>query len=167
MLKGYPSVRCREETDDVLQSAFIRLDRALADIRPTTVADYIGLSALQIRRQLIDLARHYGREPRLIDIGHQFASSSDKPSASDPPDTTSGPATLAQWTEFHRLVEQLAAEERQIFDLHIYGGLSLAETASQLCVSERTVKRRWQSARISLHKALHGAEPLGAVSQIS
>jgi RNA polymerase sigma factor (sigma-70 family) len=168
MLKGYPLVGCHEQTDDILQSALIRLNRALLDVRPASVADYIGLSALQIRRELIDLARHYRRQPRRIDTGHQAGcSSDDQASSADPPDETSGPATLAQWTEFHRLVEQLATEQRQIFDLHFYGGLTLAETAAQLGVSERTIKRRWQSARISLHGALHGADLPRAASQVS
>jgi RNA polymerase sigma-70 factor (ECF subfamily) len=168
MLNRFPTVRCHEETDDVLQSALIRLDRALVDVHPTSVAHYISLSALQIRRQLMALARYYARQPRRIDKGHQVGcSSDDRPSSADPPDPTSGPATLAEWTEFHRLVEQLAPAERQIFDLHFYEGLSLADTAAQLGVSERTIKRRWQSARISLHKALHGVEPLKAASQVS
>ncbi len=75
MLKGYPLVGCHEQTDDILQSALIRLNRALLDVRPKSVADYIGLSALQIRRELIDLARHYGRQPRQIELvrtGGQF-----------------------------------------------------------------------------------------------
>jgi RNA polymerase sigma-70 factor (ECF subfamily) len=163
MLKGYPAVKSHEETDDVLQSALIRLNRALEEVRPTTVADYIGLSALQIRRELLDLARHYARRPWHIDMGHDAQnSSSTSPPAADPPDQTAGPATLAQWTDFHRLVEKLPHEERQVFDSHFYGGLSIAETAVQLDMAERTVKRRWQSARLSLHKALHGGDASGA-----
>jgi hypothetical protein len=99
MLKGYPGVKSHEETDDVLQSALIRLNRALEEVRPTTVAGYIGLSALQIRRELLDLARHYARRPWPIDMGHEAQNSScTSPPAADPPDQTAGPETLAQWT---------------------------------------------------------------------
>jgi RNA polymerase sigma-70 factor (ECF subfamily) len=50
-------------------------------------------------------------------------------------------------------------EEREIFDLLWYQGLSQAEAATLLKVSERTIKRRWQSARLKLHHALRGGLP--------
>src|SRR5262249_12907956 len=81
------------------------------------------------------------------------------PAAYEPPDAGSGPDRLAAWTEFHRQIERLPDEEREIFDLLWYQGLSQAEAASLLNVSERTVKRRWQSARLKLHEALHGELP--------
>src|SRR5262245_52347674 len=59
MLKGYPGVHRWEETDDVLQNAMLRLCRALRDVTPPTAHDYFRLAAVQVRRELIDLARHY------------------------------------------------------------------------------------------------------------
>jgi RNA polymerase sigma factor (sigma-70 family) len=56
-------------------------------------------------------------------------------------------------------VERLPDEEREIFDLLWYQGLSQAEAAALLHVSERTIKRRWQAARLKLHEALQGASP--------
>jgi DNA-directed RNA polymerase specialized sigma24 family protein len=44
-------------------------------------------------------------------------------------------------------------------DLLFYQGLQQAEAAAVLGVSERTVKRRWQSARLALHEALGGRLP--------
>jgi RNA polymerase sigma-70 factor (ECF subfamily) len=79
--------------------------------------------------------------------------SQDHPRPSDTPDE---PSHLAAWTEFHSQIDRLPAEEREIFDLLWYQELSQAEAAAQLGVSERTVKRRWQSARLLLHQALKG-----------
>src|SRR3954471_5363202 len=63
MLHHFPRVRRWAGTDDVLQSALIRLLRTLEAVRPATPRDFLGLAAEQIRRELIDLARHYcGRE---------------------------------------------------------------------------------------------------------
>src|SRR4051794_9631631 len=63
MLRDRPDVRRWEETGDVLQNALIRLNRALKAVKPASVRDFIGLAATQIRRELIDLARHhYGPE---------------------------------------------------------------------------------------------------------
>ena len=59
MLQQYPGVRRWEQTDDILQNAALRLCRALKKIRPESVHGFVRLAALQIRRELIDLARHY------------------------------------------------------------------------------------------------------------
>src|SRR5262245_35464825 len=59
MLKGYPNVRRWEQTDDVLQNAVIRLHRALQQLTVQTPLDFFRLAALNIRRELLDLARHY------------------------------------------------------------------------------------------------------------
>ena len=148
MLKGYPAVKSHDETDDVLQSALIRLNRAPEEVPPTTVADYIGLSALQIRRELIDLARRYRRQRRCIDVGHDAGfSSNDPPPVADFTDETAGPATRAEWTELHSLVEKLPQEQLQVFDLHFYHELTLEETAEQLGVSKTKVKVLWRLAR--------------------
>lgn len=55
------SLRRWEQSDDVLQEALLRLHRALADLKPTTAAEFFALASLQIRRVPIDLSRkHYG-----------------------------------------------------------------------------------------------------------
>ena len=38
-------------------------------------------------------------------------------------------------------------------------GLTNREIASSLVISERTVKRRWQTARLRLYRSLHGDKP--------
>jgi RNA polymerase sigma-70 factor (ECF subfamily) len=53
----------------------------------------------------------------------------------------------------------LPDETRKIVDLLFYQGLSQAEAAAVLETSERTVQRRWQSARLALHEALGGRFP--------
>ncbi len=69
------------------------------------------------------------------------------------------PGRLAEWTGFHAQVEALPEEEREVFDLLFYQGLPQAEAAAVLGVSERTIKRRWQAARLALHEALGGRLP--------
>src|SRR5438309_8558542 len=59
MLRDYPGVRRWEQTDDVLQNAMLRLWRALQDVKPATSREFCGLATLQMRRELVDLARHY------------------------------------------------------------------------------------------------------------
>src|SRR5262249_57018762 len=59
MIKGYPKVHRWEQTDDVLQNAVIRLQRTLQQLTVTAARDFFPLAALQIRRELLDLAKHY------------------------------------------------------------------------------------------------------------
>src|SRR5262249_22408836 len=61
MLRSFPAVRQREQPDDVLQSALLRLTRALRAVRPCSTADFFGLAAEQVRRELLDLARCHRR----------------------------------------------------------------------------------------------------------
>jgi RNA polymerase sigma-70 factor (ECF subfamily) len=66
---------------------------------------------------------------------------------------------VASWTEFHRQVDALPCEARETFDLLWYQGLTQAEAAEVLGVSEPTVKRRWRAARVQLAAALDGEPP--------
>jgi DNA-directed RNA polymerase specialized sigma24 family protein len=59
MLRQYPSVHRWEQTNDVLQNTLMRLDRALKDVVPDSSAGFLKLASEQIRRELIDLARHH------------------------------------------------------------------------------------------------------------
>src|SRR5690349_10324078 len=59
MLKGFAGVQRWEQTDDVLQNALVRLWTSLQHVRPRSVREFYGLATLQIRRELLDLARHY------------------------------------------------------------------------------------------------------------
>jgi RNA polymerase sigma factor (sigma-70 family) len=157
MLHDFPEVRRWEQTDDVWQNASLRLWRALEEVQPVDVRHFLRLAGLQIRRELIDLARrHGGREG----IGAAHASQLPAERAGQSPDfcdrseLTLEPCRLAQWQEFHRRVEALPDLEREVFDLLWYHGLSQDEAAAVLEVSVRTVKRRWRSARLRLHEAL-------------
>ena len=59
MLKDYPGVHRWEQTDDVIQNAALRLCRAVAELQPQTAANFFRLAAVQIRRELVDLARRH------------------------------------------------------------------------------------------------------------
>jgi RNA polymerase sigma factor (sigma-70 family) len=163
MLKGYPGVARWEQGDDVAQNALIRLDRALCSVTPPTARDFFRLAAAQVRRELIDLARHY-YGPR--GLGAHHATRTGGEGAADPamalsvPDTTNDPGRLAAWGEFHRAVDSLAEADRELFDLLWYQGLTQAEAAGILGVTERTVNSRWLVARVRLSDSLGGHLPI-------
>ena len=162
MVKGYPGVRRWEQTDDVSQNAAMRLFRALEGQAPESARSFFNLAAVQIRRELIDLARHY-YGPRGPGKQHasqgDFAGGSRELPAGDQAVDTHDPSRLAAWTEFHAQIDVLPDEAREVFDLLWYQGLSQAEAASILGVTERVVKYRWRSARLKLHERLDGRIP--------
>ena len=162
MLKGFPRVRRWEQTDDVLQNAILRLHRALESTAPQSVRSFFNLGAVQIRRELIDLARHYDG-PCGIGAHHETQVPADgshepMPTAAVAVDTDD-PVRLNAWTEFHRQVEHLCDEEREVFDLLWYQGLTQGEAAEVMGVSEKTINRRWMAARMRLGMALAGQLP--------
>lgn len=50
-------------------------------------------------------------------------------------------------------------ELAQVVDLKFFCGFTFAEIAAMRDISERTVQRHWEKARIYLHGALRGSEP--------
>lgn len=152
MLRGYPGVRRWCETDDVLQGALIRLHRSLAEVWPESARQFYGLAATQIRRELLDLARHhYG--PQGNGANHHTDGGEAADASSD---VRCDPEGLDDWTAFHECVEALPEEQREVFNLLWYEGLTQPEAAAVLHISLATLKRRWQSARILLHGAMRG-----------
>ena len=154
ILKGYPVVGRWEQTDDVLQNAMIRLDRALRYLDPPTAKDFFRLAAAQIRRELIDLARHY-EGPKGLGANHESRQGPDsRIGFGRSTEASQDHERLAEWSEFHEKVEALTDQDREMFDLLWYQGMSQAEAAASLGVSERTVNRRWLSARLHLCDAV-------------
>jgi RNA polymerase sigma-70 factor (ECF subfamily) len=161
--RDFHRVQRWEQTDDVLQGALLRLDRALRVVVPPTPRDFFRLAATIIRTELIRLVRHYygprglGRH-HWTPAGPQGAGGLPE-SDEEPSDLTHEPGRLAAWTELHRQAGALPDSLREVFDLLYYNGLSQAEAARVLGVSERTVKRRWAEARQRLFDALGGQLP--------
>ncbi len=163
MFAKYPRLHFREESEDVFQEAMMRLWQSLEEVGPTSVAGFMGLAALQMRRALSDLVRrHFGRQ-----------SGSNQPEMRRPgmngagmqvlegvvADSTWGPEEIACWSEFHAAASRLPEPDRTAFDLLYYHELPQEEVAVAMQVSVRQVRRYWQSARLELHRSLEGLLP--------
>jgi len=158
MLKGFPNVRRWADTGDVLQNALMRLLRTLGALRPEGTRDFANLAAVHIRRELLDLARHY--RARLASCGPATPSDDSSGGAMfEMPDPVSSADDLDLWSAFHERIEMLPAEEREVVGLTYYHGWSQAEIAELFQVDERTVRRRWRSACLRLSEALGGRLP--------
>jgi RNA polymerase sigma-70 factor (ECF subfamily) len=148
MLWQYPGVARWSDADDVVQNVFVRLHRSLIVVKPHSAKHFFGLVALEMRRELIDMARHYYGSNG---IGTNYGGTI----IDDPVSQETEPYTLLEWTEFHEQVERLPDVERGVFGSIWYDGLTQAEAAAVLGVSLATVKRHWQSARLRLRETLY------------
>jgi RNA polymerase sigma-70 factor (ECF subfamily) len=156
MLRRFPNVRRWVDAGDVLQNASLRLLRSLREVQPESTRAFLGLAAAHIRRELLDLARHYyGRE------GPASHHVSPPPVEWEcVPDVGSEEAReLARWCAFHEAVERLPAEEREVFGLAFYHGWTRPDIAALYQVSARTVRRWWRSACQRLSEELGGELP--------
>ncbi len=163
MLRDFGRVRRWEDTLDIYQQAAMRLDQALKSVALETPTDYYRLAACQIRRVLIDLARHYyGPEgPGAFHRSAALAPNSEtcRPDDNEPMDESRDGGQLALWTDFHAMVERLPTAQRDVFDLLWYQGLTQEAAAELLGVSDRTVRQRWREARLAISAALKGELP--------
>jgi RNA polymerase sigma factor (sigma-70 family) len=157
MLRGFPNVHRWAQTDDVLQNSLVRLLRSLEQIRPTSTRQFFGLAAEQIRRELLDLARHfYGPEGHGANHASCAVGDDSTGSGFEPADQADSPEELEEWCAFHQEVEKLPAEEREVVGLIYYHGWTQARVAELLQITDRTVRRRFESALMQLHRRLKG-----------
>ena len=163
MKRDFPRVGRWEQTEDVVQNASLRLYRALEEVKIADTRHFFRLVALQIRRELIDMARHYEGAHGL---GHHHQTQravrpeeSGNANRFEAAEDTNDPHAVAMWSELHETIEKLSEDQREVTELLWYHGMTQQEAADLLQVDVRTVKRRWRSARIFLHDKLQGELP--------
>lgn len=151
--RGYDRNRYQQNTADLIQAAALKVWKVINDeaVRAEEPGQFYALVARVVRTTLIKLAewcRNNGGPGAgtADDAGEDFPAAA----ASD----TWDPARLALWTEFHRQVERLADDERQVVDLVFYQGLGTDEAAAEIGVSRREVQVRYKNARKRLQDAL-------------
>ena len=149
LLRRYPTVRRWAETDDVLQASLLRLCRTLDAVPVDRTADFLALAATNIRRELLDLARHYFG-PLGIGGNHETPGVNGADPLALAASRSPEPSSLTAWKEVQTQLERLPADEREVVYLRVYLGMTHPETADALGMPERTVKRRYLSARLRL-----------------
>ncbi len=147
MFRSYPRLMALEETDDILNRAVLRLYSSLDEVRPPTVRAFFGYAAVHMRRVLVDLGRYYA--------ARKLSYLVNPPKVAPEQD----PSQLMEWTEFHLGIDHLNDHEQELFHLLYYQGLGIAEVATLLNRTERTVRRQWRDARIHLSENLEGNFP--------
>lgn len=118
-------------------------------------AHFFAVSAQFMRRILIDFARSRGYQKR--GGGAATISLDEALTVCREPDTN----LLALDDALHALAA-VDARKSKVVELRFFGGLSIAETAAVLKVSEETVARDWRLSKSWLLRQMSGGTPLGA-----
>ena len=138
------------ETDELLGGVVAGLLTALRTVRPTTVRQFFALACQHMRWQLNDLARRLDEQP--------VAAALAEVEVAAPPSSASSGLT-PDGRRMLRAIEGLPEPEREVFELVRIQGLTQAEAATVVGVSERTVQRRLNRARLLLVEQLDDLRP--------
>jgi RNA polymerase sigma factor (TIGR02999 family) len=129
-------------TGDLIHEAVARLI-GLRQIAWTDRAHFMALAARMMRRALLDHVRsrkRLKREHQKVELTTRMA---DEPNF--------------ELEDLNQALERLAAvdaERAAIVEMRYFGGMEIADIAVVLDLSESTVKRRWNAARLWLLEAL-------------
>jgi RNA polymerase sigma-70 factor, ECF subfamily len=110
-------------------------------------AHFFAVAARQMRHILIDIARakqqsKRGCTPRRFSLDEVAELSQERS------------LDLLALDDALKDLEKLDERKAQIVEMRYFGGLSVEETAAVLKVSERTVLRDWETARVWLYRQL-------------
>jgi RNA polymerase sigma factor (TIGR02999 family) len=133
------------QTSALVNEAFLRLIDQTVDWRNR--AQFFGIAARLMRQILVDHARHRGRAKR---GGEQVQVALDE--ALDVAQTRD--ADLVALDEALTALAQFDPQQSRVVELRYFGGLTIAETAEVLGVSDSTVEREWNLARAWLLREL-------------
>jgi RNA polymerase sigma-70 factor (ECF subfamily) len=153
LYKSYPRLTrppVNLETDELLGGVVAGLLTALRTTRPPTVRRFFGLANQHMRWQLNDLARRLDERPAAAALAETGV-------AAPPASTTSGLSPDGR--RMLAAIEGLPEDEREVFDLVGIQGLTHPEAAAVVGVSEKTVQRRLNRARLLLAERLADLRP--------
>lgn len=138
------------QTSGLVNEAFLRLSAARS-LRVEDRQHFLRIAARAMRQILIDYARSRGTQKRdgleRVDLD---ACQSELISTNRTDELLALDAALVR-------LAKMDARQAQIVELRFFAGLSVEETAENLGISEKTVKRDWSVARAWLRGAIEGS----------
>ncbi len=138
------------QTSGLVNEAFLRLSAARS-LRVEDRQHFLRIAARSMRQILIDYAR--GRRTQKRDGLERVELDACQAELISPERTED---FLALDAALERLAK-MDARQAQIVELRFFAGLSVEETAENLGISEKTVKRDWLVARAWLRGAIEGS----------
>jgi RNA polymerase sigma-70 factor (ECF subfamily) len=151
--RGYPRLAqppLNLETDELLGGVVAGLLGAVRTVRPGTVRQFFALANQHMRWHLNDLARRLDGQPHAVALPESGVAA--LPGSSDSCLSQDARRMLAA-------IDALPEAEREVFELVRIQGLSRAEAAGVVGVSQKTVQRRLNRARLLLAEELADLYP--------
>src|SRR5262245_56087768 len=142
-----PPVNLRSE--EMLSAVVERLLKAMREVRPQSVRQFFGLANRHMRWELNDMARRLDEQSVALGLQESAVAAPE----------SSGSMISVNAKRMLDAIENLPAEEREAFELLRIQGLSCAETAEVLKVSESTVHRRLNRGLVLLEEKLADLRP--------
>ena len=136
-------------TTALVHECYLKLLRA-GSLTPGDRAHFLGYAATVMRSIIVDAARRAQAERHGGDADHV---------ALDTHLVETLPGAAAEIIDVHGALDELAridARLARVVEMRYFGGMSDAEIAEALDLSDRTVRRYWEKARLLLAHALRG-----------
>ena len=134
------------QTTALVNEVYLRL----VDVKNVTWehrAQFFAISAQMMRRILVDAARARGAEKRgggVVKINvEESAVLSPEPDAS-----------IVALDDALKALANIAPRQAKVVELRFFGGLSVQQTVNVMGISERTVMRDWEFAKVWLSREL-------------
>ena len=142
----------RERADHTLQPTALVNEAYLKLVDQRRVnwqnrSHFFGIAAQIMRRILVDHARSRAAEKRGGLLRKLSLDEANVLPAERAPD-------LIELDEALKRLAEVFPRKGQVIELRFFGGLSVEETAHVLGVSDKTVMREWQSAKLWLYREL-------------
>ena len=153
LCKSYPRLTrppVNMEADELLGGVVAGMLTALQKTRPPTVRRFFALANQHMRWQLNDLARRLDEQPAAVALAETGV-------VAPPASAASGLSPDGR--RILDVIENLPEDEREVFDLVGIQGLTHGEAATVVGVSEKTVQRRLNRARLLLAERLADLRP--------
>lgn len=142
------------ESEEMLSAVVERLMKALREARPGTVRQFFAIANQHMRWELNDLARRLDERLPLVQMTEQAPAS---------PESTGSQLTPIAARIF-QAIDNLPAEEREVFELVRLQDMTQKEVGEIIGVSAKTVQRRLTRALLMLSETLGDLRPAHAAT---
>jgi RNA polymerase sigma factor (sigma-70 family) len=137
------------EPDEMLGAVVERLLKAMREVRPQNVRQFFGLANRHMRWELNDMARRLDEKSQAVELQESVVAAPE----------SSGSVISVKTRRMLEAIEGLPEEEREVFELLRIQGMSYAETAAVVGISESTVHRRLNRGLVLLEEKLADLRP--------
>jgi RNA polymerase sigma factor (sigma-70 family) len=132
------------QTDELVSAVVERLLKALREARPESVRHFFVLATRHMRWELNDLARRLDKEPSAVEFLEGLV----------PAPQSSGSGLSPTARRILDGIDELPEDDREALSLVRLQGMTHAEAAELLGVSDKTIQRRLNRALVFLDELL-------------